>query len=71
MKKQWFEHVKKVREQETRKRKRADKKNFKACSHKEAMTLASESWLKQKAKYLKKLKKNPPQKIAEASNDEN
>jgi hypothetical protein len=54
MRKEWFEYVRKIREKENRKRKRLDKKNYKECSHKQAMSLASPSWAKEKSKILKK-----------------
>ena len=57
MRKEWFQYVRTVRERENRKRKRADKKNYKECSHKEAMSLASISWAKEKAKILKRQRK--------------
>ena len=54
MRKEWFEYVRTIRDKENRKRKRVDKKNYKQCSHKEAMSLASPSWAKEKAKILRK-----------------
>ena len=50
MRKEWFEHVRKVRTQQTR-------KNKVQCSHREAMKLASTTWEKQKQKILRKRKR--------------
>ena len=57
MRKEWFAFVKATREKITRKRKRADGKNYKPCTHREAMAIASQSWAKEKAKLIKRRKK--------------
>ena len=53
MRKEWFAYVKKIREKENRLRKRRDKKAYKPCTHKEAMSIASTTWSKHKDKLLK------------------
>ena len=57
MRKEWFQHVKECRDKETKKRKRLDKKNFKECTHKEGMAIASTTWAKKKAQILRKRNK--------------
>ena len=51
MRKEWFQFVKKIRDQETRKNKRLKKPE---CTHREAMKIASEKWPKEKAKLIRK-----------------
>ena len=51
MRKAWFDYVAKIRKKESRKTKEA-------CSHRKAMSLASESWPKEKLKIQRKIQRD-------------
>ena len=59
MRKEWFDHVRKTREKETRRLKRLKGKKSVPCTHRRAMQIASSTWGKEKAKLLKKRKNKP------------